>query len=522
MKRNAKRIGYLGLGVLPMLLLAITACQAAIFNPPRLATATAQAEQAEAAEASPLILEAPTATPGGAPMVAEEDVTSGPNPVLSVWVNETSEAHEAALEEMAGQFTAEYNIDVEMVLVSPMLLPDLVTTAVLSDTLPDIIIHPLEYSVGWAEDGVFDLAAHEEVVEQLGAETFNPQGLRLLTIPEGLAAIPSDAYPQIVLYRQDWVEERDLPIPNTFDDMFAYAEATFDAETLLTAGFVVPTESNLIETAQVFEQMALANGCELITIEGEVSIISDACLETLNFYYGIINRFSPPGIQTVPSTQNAYLGGRTGMVIGTPSLLPLIAGLDRNQLPVCPECGENERFLAENSALLTAVSANETVAPITFGSITSLGITTVAQPDTAVQFATYWFNEGYPQWLAVSSERKVPLRWGTPDAPTQFIDPWGTEPLVDGGPSLTELFGETAVASLKESVNQIERWGFDKGQGALVGKLYEELTISIVLQELLSGYFDTSQTSFEAYNRIVELIPAYSFPIVEPTEEPEG
>ena len=53
--------------------------------------------------------------------------------------------------------------------------------------------------------------------------------------------------------------------------------------------------------------------------------------------------------------------------------------------------------------------------------------------------------------------------------------------------------------------------------------LYEELTLSIVLQEMLSGYFNSSKTQFEAYNRIIELIPNYQYPIeVEATSEPNN
>jgi hypothetical protein len=49
--------------------------------------------------------------------------------------------------------------------------------------------------------------------------------------------------------------------------------------------------------------------------------------------------------------------------------------------------------------------------------------------------------------------------------------------------------------------------------------LYENLTFSVVLQEMLSGYFNTTKTIQEAANRVIELIPNYQF-TVEPTPTP--
>ena len=66
------------------------------------------------------------------------------------------------------------------------------------------------------------------------------------------------------------------------------------------------------------------------------------------------------------------------------------------------------------------------------------------------------------------------------------------------------------------------RWGFHEGQGAVVGDLYEHLTFSVVLQEMLSGYFNTEKTIQEATDRVIELIPNYQFlptPTPEPTPE---
>lgn len=481
-----------------------TACSLA--NPPRLATATAQAALTPTPSLEPLVLPAatptavPGSTPGSAPAQAE------PNPSITIWVNETSDAHRVMLDEMAADFETQHSVDVEMVLVSSQLLPDLVNTAVLSDTLPDIILHPIEYSVGWAERGVFDTAANAEVQAQLNPNTFNPDALSLVQTSSGQpAALPNSGYHQLIIYRTDWFTQRNLATPDTFRALSAAAEATIDRDNLV-AGFVVPTEANLVTTQQIFEQMALATGCQLVDEAGELQLLEPACAEALNFYYTIINQNSPIGVQTDTSTRNAYLAGRTGLIMGPPSLLPQIAGLDPDAPPTCSECAATPDFLAQNSGFVTALDGAE------FGNINLLGITSAANRETAVLFATYWFNEGYSLWLSVDPERKVPMRWGSIDNPREFIDNWGSQPLANSEQTLASLYGFETVAILRDGIATTGRWGLAQGQGELITILYEELTLSIVLQEMLSGYFSTDQSIIEAYNRIIELIPNYAFP----------
>jgi len=500
-----------------VLVIALLAgCTVDLANPPRLATAAAQAAATPTPPPTPLWLVAPTPT-GEAP-TADAATAGAPafeNPGgLTVWVNETSPEHQQVLDAMAADFSARYGVNVAMQLVSPALLPDLVNTAVLSGTLPDLIVHPIEYTAGWAAGGVLDASAANEVVDRLGRETFDPAALELLTANGQTAAVPSDGYHQLLLYRADWFEERGLRPPDTFAAMQTAAERIFDREAIIS-GLVIPTESNLVTTHQAFEQMALANGCRLIAETGEVIILDPACREALEHYYSTINRFSPPGVQTDTSARNALLSGRTGMIVTSPAILPDLAGLNPAAAPGCPECAAEDgiNYLARNTGILTEIRGSGAgAAPVAFGNITSLGITAVADREPAQAFAEYWFEEGYAQWLALNSERKVPMRLGTADAPRQFIDAWGTQPVAGSELSLLDIYGEEVVARLRDGIAAAPRWGLREGQGVLMTRLYDEFTISIVLQEMLSGYFPVDTTLNEAYRRTVALIPNYAFP----------
>ena len=495
--------------------LLFSACTAV--TPPRLATAQVTVTPIPTGEL--FISKAPTATPRSADTEAVTDHNAESNPSLTIWINETSPEHAQLVQEMAEEFNQIANIDAEMVMVSPLLLPDLVNTAVLSGTLPDIILHPAQYSLGWANKGVLDSGLATTAVQQIGVDTFDPDAINLLSTEGQLAAIPSDGRQQIILYRTDWFAENNLAIPDSFDTLFAAAEAITDRENG-RSGFVVPTEANLVQTHQAFEQIALANGCQLIDEKGEVTILEPACVDAINFYYSIINQFSPPNVQTYTSTPNSYLDGRSGLILFSPEILPQLASIGAQ--PNCPECGNNPTFLAENSGIVTTLTGSGAQAlPTNFAEIMALGITTAADEETAVAFADYWFNDGYEKWLALESERKVPMRWGTNEQPRQFIDSWGTTPLANNQPSLQELFGSETVAQLRDGLATAPRWGILQGQGDLITTLYEDLTVAVVLQEMLSGYFPPAQTINEMYNQVTENIPNYQY-YPEPTVVPEN
>jgi multiple sugar transport system substrate-binding protein len=430
-------------------------------------------------------------------------------PSLNIWINETSPEHTQVLTNMMEDFHQQSGVDVSLQQVSPMLLPDLMQTAVLSDTLPDIVLHPLEYTMAWTEEGILDPQVTGTIIDEIGRDTFDPAALALVDTGGQPAALPSDGYQQLWLYRSDWIEEAQLDPPDTYSDMLLAAETFLDRENFIS-GLVIPTESNLINTHRAFEHLAIANGCRLINEQGEVLLLEEACREALDFYYSIVNQFSPIGVQTDTSARNAFLEGRTAIIMSSPSILPDLVETGR---------------LDQNTGILTdlAGSGNEAT-PANFGNISYLGITRSADPQAASAFARYWFTEGYPDWLAIASERKVPMRLGTAGQPRQFIDSWGQAP-ISGDESLLDLFGAETASQLREGIATTPRWGFREGQGAIVGELYKKLTFSVVLQEMLSGYFNTEKTIQEAYNRVIDLIPNYAFlptPTPEPTPEDDS
>lgn len=493
-----------------------------ILRPPRLATQTAQAQAPLTAVAAP-----PSATAPATPMISLQVTELAPasvNPSLTVWIDGTTEAERAALAEIGAGFAAAAQIQVEFALIEPDMLPELMTTAALSGTLPDLVLHPLEYSQLWAQQGILNSAAAQRAVAQLGEDTFAPGALAWATTSAGQpAALPSDGWQQMLLYRRDWFREARLPAPTDFLTILAGAEAFFNLDQVIT-GFVGATDANTRDTQRLFEHLATANGCQLIDPKGELRLLEPACEQTLKFYYTLVYNYSPPGVQTEVSALKAYLAGRTAMIITTPQVLPMLAGLDADFPPRCPECVEDPTYLAQNTDFVTQVSGYITTGvPANFSEVNYLGITTAADEARALAFVDYWFNTGYTTWLAAAPELKAPLRQGSAENPTAFLDAWRELPLTGSNQSLSQLFQPALADQLSRDLTAAPRWAFAQGQGALLGHLYAENSLSPLLQRLLSGYINPSETLVEAYLGAVKFIPDYPYlPEGLPTPDRSG
>lgn len=504
--------------------LLVVGCQQDVLNSPRLATREALITNSPTPQPTPLFSEAPTATPN-APIVQSDNPSDAPdnNQILSLWVNETSPEHRLLLSQISDSFAARTGIQVEVQLVSPNLMPELVQTAVLSGTLPDLILHPLEFSIGWAEVGILDAELATQLLDDLDRESFYEDGLLKLTMNQSsnqVAALPSEGWKQLLIYRSDWLQELGLAPPDSFDRLLAAAEGMHDPEQSIS-GIVVPTESDLITTQQVFEHFAMANGCDLVENSGRVSILHPACLDSLEYYRQLINKYSPIGYQTDVSALNAYLSGRTGIIVTSPSAIPIIAGLDDSLYPSCDACVSSD-YLINNSGFVTNIMGNgESAASADFAGITALGITKTANPELTKSFVDYWFGDGYLDWLRVNPERKVPMRHGTSSQSTVYSDAWVEMPLHPDSESISEQLDDDLVKALSDGVASANRWAFENGQGSLMGSLYEELILAPLLQDMLSGYFTSSQTIVEMYTTIVDSIVGYEFPFeVAPTPTP--
>jgi multiple sugar transport system substrate-binding protein len=110
----------------------------------------------------------------------------------------------------------------------------------------------------------------------------------------------------------------------------------------------------------------------------------------------------------------------------------------------------------------------------------------------------FWLSEGYLDWLAVAPEGKFPMRRGTPDNPTQFIEGWSTLPAgVDRKAPLGDFYSQEVINTIAEGAAGFDRWGFPQGQGLLVSGVYQDLIVPRTIADILSGALTAEEAAEE-------------------------
>ena len=122
---------------------------------------------------------------------------------IKFWTTETQPARMAKQEEMAKAFEAKTGIGVEVIPIDEKDLGTRATAAAAAGDLPDVIYHTLQYVLPWAEAGILDVDANNDVVNSLGKKTFAPGALKMAKKGGKIAAVPVDGWTQMVVYRKD-------------------------------------------------------------------------------------------------------------------------------------------------------------------------------------------------------------------------------------------------------------------------------------------------------------------------------
>jgi multiple sugar transport system substrate-binding protein len=474
---------------LMLLSLALAACGGG--QPAAEPTAAAGAEPTAAGtDAQPT---AAGAEPTAAAPAGEGEAAPG---TVTFWSTEAQPERVALTQAMLDRFQEASGITVELVPVEEDQLPELVTSSAAAGTLPDVIFHPLDFTIGWYENGILDAAAATRAVDELGRDTFSAGALELVTVDEGLAAVPSDGWGQLLIYRKDLFDAAGLAAPDSYANILAAAQALHNPDESFY-GITAASKAGEVFTQQTFEQFALANGCQMVDSAGAVTLNSPECAEAIATFTDLVGNYGPPGEADVDTTRATYFAGQAAMVIWSPFILDEMAGLRDNALPTCPECADDPAFLAKNSGFVPAF-AGSGGEPAQYGQISSLGITTNADTEQAIAFVKFWFDEGYLDWLALSPEGKLPMRSGTAEEPDKWVAGWRElETGVDRKARLGDIYGAEVLDLLVQGTESFKRWGFSEGQGGLVGAVYTSLPAPALVREVLDGSMTPEEAAEE-------------------------
>ncbi|HEY6706512.1 MAG TPA: extracellular solute-binding protein, partial [Actinomycetota bacterium] len=405
---------------------------------------------------------------------------------ITFWTAEDTADRVAATQKIAAAFEQKTGIKVKVVAIAEDQLATQVQSASAGGTLPDVMgALSLGFVHNLAADDLVDQDATNQVIENLGRDTFSERALSLVQADGKPVAVPSDSWTQLLVYRKDLFKKAGLDTPDTFDKIL---NAATKLKQPGQSGIVAATKASDGFTQQTFEYFALANGCQLTDDAGKIQLTTPQCVATFKFYGDLIKNGSSKGGQDADTTRAAYFAGKAAMIVWSSFLLDELAGLRKDALPTCPECRGDKSFLSKNSGVVTAITGPNGTQPTQFGEVTNFALVKDGNIDPAKQFVEYMMSDGYADWLALAPEGKFPTRAGTKDNPEEYTQAWAKlKAGVDEKKPLADLYPPEVLEALTKSTDTMSRWGFQQGQGKLVGAQLAELPIPKALAAELDG-----------------------------------
>jgi len=422
----------------------------------------------------------------------EEKAESVKEVTITLWTTEEQPERMEIQRDIAVRFKEKTGISVDVVPVSENVMGERVTAAFSAGELPDVIYHPLNFTLSWAEAGILDSATATDVVEGLGEGTFGAGALDLVKVGNEYAAVPVDGWTQLLVYRADLFKEKGLQPPTTYSAISKAIDTLHNPPGLY--GFVAATDPSQVYFMQVFEHVALANGVDIVDDNGNVTVNTPQMIETLKFYKKLAQA-SPPGNLYWQQSRELYFAGKTAMIIWSPFIMDELAGL-RDSVPVTAYDDPTTRELAKRTGFITNLAGPGNPKGSGWTDVRYFGITVDANVDASRKFVEFSMNEGYLDTLAIAPEGKFPVRKGTTDNPVKFIEGWKKLPVgVDRKAPSGEIYSDAVIEELLKGLETGSRWGFKKGYGSLTSKLYDTRIFAELVRQYIDGERSVEETA---------------------------
>jgi len=403
---------------------------------------------------------------------------------LRFWTTEEQPDRLAKQEQMAADFKSQTGVSVEVIPISEKDLGTRATAAFAAGDLPDVIYHPLQYALPWAESGLLDTEAATEVIYGLRASTFSPGALDMAAIRGGYASVPVDGWTQLVVYRKDLFEAHGLNPPNSYANIEAALEKLHNPPSMY--GFVAPNKIDEAFMSQVLEHVFLSNGVSPVSQQGLQELDEKATVEVLNFYKKIQDA-SPEGELYWQQSRAMYFAGEAAMIIWSPFILDELAGL-RDSAPPTINSDPTSKELASKTGVITTLAGPSNPDGAAWADIRYFGITADADTDNAMDFVRFSMTDGYVQTLSIAPEGKFPVRRGDSKNPGLYLDAWSKLPVgVDRKAPLADLYPAEVISSIAAGLETANRWGVREGQLALASRIVNAKVLNRLVREFIDG-----------------------------------
>ena len=408
---------------------------------------------------------------------------------IKFWTTEVQPARMAKQEEMAKAFEAKTGIKVEVIPIEEKDLGTRATAAAAAGDLPDVIYHTLQYVLPWAEAGILDVDANDDVVKDLGKDTFAPGALNMAKKGSKIAAVPVDGWTQMVVYRKDLFDNADLAPPTSYANIVAAVEKLSKTNGMF--GFVAATKTDENFMSQVLEHVLLANGVNIVK-KGGIKKQGKKLKEALEFYK-VIAKASPPGELYWKQSRALYFAGKTPMIIWSPFIMDELAGL-RDSAPPTINSDPTSPELASKTGFITNFSGPSNKKGAAWADIRYFGITADADTDEAKQFIMYSMDEGYTSTLSIAPEGKFPVRRGNASDPQAFTKAWSKLPVgVDRKAPLSDLYDPDVINNIVAGLDTANRWGVKEGELARASKVINSQFINRITRLYIDDQIDVDE-----------------------------
>jgi len=408
---------------------------------------------------------------------------------IKFWTTEVQPARMAKQEEMAKAFEAKTGIKVDVIPVEEKDLGTRATAAAAAGDLPDVIYHTLQYVLPWADAGILDVDANNDVVKELGKDTFAPGALNMAKSGSKIAAVPVDGWTQMVVYRKDLFENADLAPPTSYANIVAAVEKLSKQSGMF--GFVAATKTDENFMSQVLEHVLLANGVNIVK-KGGVRKQGKKLKEALEFYK-VIAKASPPGELYWKQSRALYFAGKTPMIIWSPFIMDELAGL-RDSAPPTINSDPTSPELASKTGFITNFSGPSNKKGAAWADVRYFGITADADTDEAKKFIMYSMDEGYTSTLSIAPEGKFPVRRGNSSDPEAFTKAWSKLPVgVDRKAPLSDLYDPDVINNIVAGLDTANRWGVKEGELSRASKVINSQFINRITRLYIDDQIDVDE-----------------------------
>jgi multiple sugar transport system substrate-binding protein len=408
---------------------------------------------------------------------------------IKFWTTEVQPARMAKQEEMAKAFEAKTGIKVDVIPVEEKELGTRTTAAAAAGDLPDVIYHTLQYVLPWAEAGILDVDANNDVVKELGKDTFAPGALNMAKKGSKIAAVPVDGWTQMVVYRKDLFENADLAPPTSYANIVAAVEKLSKQNGMF--GFVAATKTDENFMSQVLEHVLLANGVNIVK-KGGIKKQGKKLKEALEFYK-VIAKASPPGELYWKQSRALYFAGKTPMIIWSPFIMDELAGL-RDSAPPTINDDPTSPMLASKTGFITNFSGPSNKKGAAWADVRYFGITADADTDEAKQFIMFSMDEGYTSTLSIAPEGKFPVRRGNSSDPEAFTKAWSKLPVgVDRKAPLSDLYDPDVINNIVAGLDTANRWGVKEGELSRASKVINSQFINRITRLYIDDQIDVDE-----------------------------